>query len=478
MATNYEKRDGGWVLVEGTATQVMAAVAVAWDDRTGQLLQHGEPGVVLRWFRERERDATIMVLTSARWKPEELTQLLRTRDVRPFVNAVRRRDAESDACNSLPAAPAAPPMPMVQLPIVTAGPKPPVPAIPADAIRFNSRTPKWDWLSNFSPHPVNYNGIRYPTAEHAYQAQKFDDEARRRLIANLKLPRDAKAAAPHDDELPDQWYLLDRDRVMREVLTVKFSDGLLRRRLLGTGTTALVHLAPWDDYWGTGKDERGGNRMGVILMELRERLRHESDGPPPVPLPCIGIIGTAGRGNVVIEPDRYRKMYDCARRMVRQIAADAGQVRVTLVSGGAAYADHLAVLLYLNEPDLVASLHLHLPVQFRDGRYDALRKEGGTANYYLERMKAAWAADGQPDFDPFAHITHAIAHGAIVRTYANAKGNAFFARNRAIAAQAQWLIAFTAAQDEQPPADSGTRHTWDASRLPRTRKIHVPIGAL
>lgn len=453
----------------------MAAVAVAWDDRTGQLLQHGDTAAVQRWFGERDRDVAIMVLTSARWKPEELTQLLRTRDVRPFVNAVRRRDAEADACTFPPAAVAAPPLPVVQLPIVTARPTLPAPSIPTDAIRFNSRTPKWDWLSNFSPHPVHYNGIRFPTAEHAYQAQKFDDEAQRRRIANLKLPRDAKAAAPHDDELPDQWYLLDRDRVMREVLTVKFSDGLLRRRLLGTGTTALVHLAPWDDYWGTGKDDRGSNRMGVILMELRERLRHEIDGPPATPLPCIGIIGTAGRGNLVIEPDHYRRMYDCARRMVRQIAADAAQARVTLVSGGAAYADHLAVLLFLNEPDLVASLHLHLPVPFRDSRYDASRKEGGTANYYLERMKAAWAADGRPDFDPFAHIAHAIGHGAIVRTYANAKGNAFFARNRAIAAQAQWLIAFTPSTGDQPLADSGTRHTWDASRLPPTRKIHVPI---
>jgi len=28
----------------------------------------------------------------------------------------------------------------------------------------------WSFLSNFSPHEVDYNGITYKTAEHAYQA--------------------------------------------------------------------------------------------------------------------------------------------------------------------------------------------------------------------------------------------------------------------------------------------------------------------
>ena len=42
-------------------------------------------------------------------------------------------------------------------------------------IEFYSKDLPFFWLNNASPHPVVVDGIRYPTAEHLFQAQKFID---------------------------------------------------------------------------------------------------------------------------------------------------------------------------------------------------------------------------------------------------------------------------------------------------------------
>jgi predicted NAD-dependent protein-ADP-ribosyltransferase YbiA (DUF1768 family) len=39
---------------------------------------------------------------------------------------------------------------------------------------------------------------------------------------------------------------------------------------------AIVENSPFDDYWGCGKDGSGQNKLGQILMEVRELLRHEN----------------------------------------------------------------------------------------------------------------------------------------------------------------------------------------------------------
>ena len=41
---------------------------------------------------------------------------------------------------------------------------------------------------NFSAHAINYNGITYPTAEHAFHSAKFDDNKRFRKDAPCETP--------------------------------------------------------------------------------------------------------------------------------------------------------------------------------------------------------------------------------------------------------------------------------------------------
>lgn len=40
-----------------------------------------------------------------------------------------------------------------------------------------------------------------------------------------------------------------------------------------TGDAELIEHTRTDAYWGDGGDGRGKNRLGILLMDLRQRLR-------------------------------------------------------------------------------------------------------------------------------------------------------------------------------------------------------------
>lgn len=42
------------------------------------------------------------------------------------------------------------------------------------------------------------------------------------------------------------------------------------QKLLSTGTREIVEFSEKDAYWGNGGDGSGKNRLGVLLMEVRE----------------------------------------------------------------------------------------------------------------------------------------------------------------------------------------------------------------
>ena len=46
--------------------------------------------------------------------------------------------------------------------------------------------------------------------------------------------------------------------------------------LLSTGERQIVENAPMDAYWGCGPDGNGLNKLGRILMTVREKLRSEA----------------------------------------------------------------------------------------------------------------------------------------------------------------------------------------------------------
>jgi ribA/ribD-fused uncharacterized protein len=48
----------------------------------------------------------------------------------------------------------------------------------------------------------------------------------------------------------------------------------IREILLSTKDAEIVENSPIDYYWGCGANGSGKNRLGIILMEVREIFRH------------------------------------------------------------------------------------------------------------------------------------------------------------------------------------------------------------
>ncbi len=70
-----------------------------------------------------------------------------------------------------------------------------------------------------------------------------------------------------------------KDEIMQQAVLQKFrTHADIREILLATGDELIVENAPIDYYWGCGKDGSGKNRLGEILMAVREILRQHQNG--------------------------------------------------------------------------------------------------------------------------------------------------------------------------------------------------------
>ena len=142
----------------------------------------------------------------------------------------------------------------------------------AAAAAIDSFQGEYRFLSNFWPAQVVFEGITYPTAEHAYQAAKSLDAAERQRIAAAPTPAEAKRAGRALQQR-DDWESAKFD-VMERVVRDKFTrNPELRRQLLATGDAELIEGNTWGDrVWGVYHGE-GENRLGRILMRVRAELR-------------------------------------------------------------------------------------------------------------------------------------------------------------------------------------------------------------
>ena len=154
----------------------------------------------------------------------------------------------------------------------------PEPELPA-VINFYSTTGDYGCFSNFSKHPIHLNGKRWPTTEHYFQAQKFQGTEHEEAVRLCKTARDA-ANMGRSRKLPlrRDWEGV-KDQVMLEAVRAKFTQhDDLKATLLGTGDAKLVEHTAKDSYWGDGGDGSGKNRLGHILMKVREELRSAESG--------------------------------------------------------------------------------------------------------------------------------------------------------------------------------------------------------
>ena len=130
----------------------------------------------------------------------------------------------------------------------------------------------YEFLSNFYPSSICYEGITYPTVEHAFQAAKTLDPTERQKIANLSTPAKAKAAG-RKVQLREGWNEI-RTTIMRVIIEIKFTNPTLMTLLQNTGEATLIEGNTWNDtFWGVCRG-KGQNWLGKILMETREKYQN------------------------------------------------------------------------------------------------------------------------------------------------------------------------------------------------------------
>ncbi len=184
----------------------------------------------------------------------------------------------------------------------------------------------------------------------------------------------------------------------------------------------------------------------------------------------MAICGTAGRKDDAkrLTKNHFEAMCECARLLLRQFQENDYGVD-TLVCGGAAYADHCAVRLFLNKE--VPKLKLFFPCQFLGGveGFDPTplneheRQKGYSTGETANRYHAAFTR--KVGFNSLGDLERAIQSGATVVV---PKGG-FFGRN-ALVAQSDILLAMTFGEKEWvkdgggigkdgKPKMGGTAHT-------------------
>ena len=139
----------------------------------------------------------------------------------------------------------------------------------------------YDFLRNDYEKQFVFEGTLYPTAEHAYQASKVDSpdfiesDKEKAYISSLSV----KEARNYAKALDIDVYNWDTRKyfVMKSVLTAKFSDPELQKKLIELSGPIVMH-SDRDSFWGYNPDtECGDNNLGVILTEIHDELLFNID---------------------------------------------------------------------------------------------------------------------------------------------------------------------------------------------------------
>lgn len=167
-------------------------------------------------------------------------------------------------------------------------------------ITFYTTKGKYGCFSNFSNDTFKYVDLIWQTSEHAFQAMKFYPK-RMDAVELIHATKSPKLAAQigRDRKYPlrqdwDSWHGLSstfsnvndsralklepaiwrvKDMIMYEVLKEKFQQNpYIAKTLLETEKEDIVEDSAIDSYWGWGKDHAGQNKLGRILMLVRDWL--------------------------------------------------------------------------------------------------------------------------------------------------------------------------------------------------------------
>ena len=132
------------------------------------------------------------------------------------------------------------------------------------------------YLANYSHHGFYKDGVFYKTAEHYYQASKFNDLEIKNKIINSSTPKEASMIGRDvNNKRIDNFknYKLD---VMFEAVYLKFSQNKdIRTKLIETRNQTIREMTVKESFWGVGPNLDGLNHMGKILEKVRYQVKND-----------------------------------------------------------------------------------------------------------------------------------------------------------------------------------------------------------
>lgn len=152
-------------------------------------------------------------------------------------------------------------------------------SIGEDGVFFSRKDPD-ELLGTYSDHSILLDEAHWPTVEHYFQAMQFVKPQNQTRIQAVPSPGAAAKAA--------RWaWLSGRRKDWKQTQIAFMTRGVyikcksypdVEAALLDTGDARLVENSQYDYFWGCGRDKRGHNHYGEMLMRIRTRLREERNG--------------------------------------------------------------------------------------------------------------------------------------------------------------------------------------------------------
>lgn len=172
-------------------------------------------------------------------------------------------------------------------------------------IKFYQASDPYGFLSNFAPYPIFIENELWNTVEHYFQANKFEDENIKSKIKAMDSPmKAANEGRNKNNAIRSDWEKIKEGIMLRALLSKFLQHPKLRKELILTGSDKIVEHSKNDNYWADGGDGSGRNRLGELLMTVRNEVQLYSNDPdlilPPwIPFPSISqydIFWRMGQG--------------------------------------------------------------------------------------------------------------------------------------------------------------------------------------
>jgi hypothetical protein len=180
----------------------------------------------------------------------------------------------------------------------------------------------------------------------------------------------------------------------------------------------------------------------------------------------VAIIGTAGRDKTVskeMTSELFTKMIKKSKDIIEN-TFHLDPSTVILVSGGAAWSDHIVIKLFME--NYISNGLLYLPAQWdsNNKKYAEDTSCGKISNYYHKMFS------NKIKTNTLEEIDSCIKNGLMI----DVQFPGFFQRNSEIA-KSDYLIAFSWS-DLDYPTTGGTADTWKKTKT--INKIHIPLNNL